>query len=79
MTIDETKSYSATFKTNHGDINIDLFPSQAPVTVNNFVFLARAGFYNDVIFHRVIPSIIKGARYLPIAYLKNFGFKMQSG
>ena len=58
MTIDETKSYSATFKTNHGDINIELFPSQAPVTVNNFVFLARDGFYNDVIFHRVIPDFM---------------------
>ena len=58
MTIDETKSYSATFKTNHGDINIELFPSHAPVTVNNFVFLARDGFYNDVIFHRVIPDFM---------------------
>ena len=58
MTIDENKSYSAIFKTNHGDINIDLFASQAPVTVNNFVFLARDGFYNDVIFHRVIPDFM---------------------
>ena len=58
MTIDETKSYSATFKTNHGDINIELFSSQAPVTVNNFVFLARDSFYNDVIFHRVIPDFM---------------------
>ena len=58
MTIDESKSYSAIFKTNHGDINIDLFVSQAPVTVNNFVFLARDGFYNDVIFHRVIPDFM---------------------
>ena len=58
MTIDESKSYSATLKTNHGDINIDLFASKAPVTVNNFVFLARDGFYNGVIFHRVIPSFM---------------------
>ena len=58
MTIDESKSYSAKFKTNHGDINIDLFASQAPVTVNNFVFLARDGFYDDVIFHRVIPDFM---------------------
>ena len=58
MTIDESKSYSAIFKTNHGDINVDLFVSQAPVTVNNFVFLARDGFYNDVIFHRVIPDFM---------------------
>ena len=58
MTIDESKSYSAKFKTNHGDINIDLFASQAPVTVNNFVFLARDGFYDNVIFHRVIPDFM---------------------
>ncbi len=58
MTIDESKSYSATFKTNHGDISLDLFASQAPVTVNNFVFLARDGFYNNVIFHRVIPGFM---------------------
>ena len=58
MTIDESKSYSATFKTNQGDITIDLFASQAPVTVNNFVFLARDGFYNNVIFHRVIPDFM---------------------
>jgi cyclophilin family peptidyl-prolyl cis-trans isomerase len=58
MTIDDSKSYSATFKTNHGEINIDLFASKAPVTVNNFVFLARDGFYNGVIFHRVIPNFM---------------------
>jgi cyclophilin family peptidyl-prolyl cis-trans isomerase len=58
MTLDDSKSYSATFKTNHGDIEIELFRSQAPVTVNNFVFLARDGFYNDVIFHRVIPNFM---------------------
>ena len=58
MTIDESKSYSAKFKTNHDDINIDLFASQAPVTVNNFVFLARDGFYDNVIFHRVIPDFM---------------------
>jgi len=58
MTLDDSKSYSATFKTNHGDIEIELFRSQAPVTVNNFVFLARDGFYNDVIIHRVIPGFM---------------------
>ena len=58
MTLEESKSYSATFKTNHGDIEIELFRSQAPVTVNNFVFLARDGFFNDVIFHRVIPDFM---------------------
>lgn len=58
MPLDDSKSYSATFKTNHGDIEIELFRSQAPVTVNNFVFLARDGFYNDVIIHRVIPGFM---------------------
>jgi len=58
MTIDESKSYSATFKTNHGEINLELYASKAPVTVNNFVFLARDGFYNGVIFHRVIPGFM---------------------
>ena len=58
MTLDDSKSYSATLKTNHGDIEIELFRSQAPVTVNNFVFLARDDFYNDVIFHRVIPGFM---------------------
>lgn len=58
MSLDDSKSYSATFKTNHGDIEIELFRSQAPVTVNNFVFLARDGFYNDVIIHRVIPGFM---------------------
>ncbi len=58
MTLDDSKSYSATFKTNHGYIEIELFRSQAPVTVNNFVFLARDGFYNDVIIHRVIPGFM---------------------
>lgn len=58
MTLDDSKTYSATFKTNHGDIEIELFRSQAPVTVNNFVFLARDGFYNDVIIHRVIPGFM---------------------
>ena len=58
MTLDDSKSYSATFKTNHGDIEIELFRSQTPVTVNNFVFLARDGFFNDVIIHRVIPDFM---------------------
>jgi len=58
MSIDDSKAYSATFKTNHGDITLELFASKAPVTVNNFVFLARDGFFNGVIFHRVIPRFM---------------------
>lgn len=56
MTIDPNKHYTATFKTQRGDIVVELFASQAPFTVNNFVFLAREGWYNGVTFHRVITG-----------------------
>ena len=58
MTIDPKKSYSATLKTTKGDVVIDLFADKAPKTVNNFVFLAREGFYNGVTFHRVIKNFM---------------------
>ena len=58
MTIDQSKSYTATFKTEKGDIVIELFDDQAPVTVNNFVFLAREGFYDNTTFHRVIANFM---------------------
>ncbi len=58
MTLDDSKSYSATIKTNHGDINVELFSADVPVTVNNFVFLAREGFYKDGQFHRVIKDFM---------------------
>jgi cyclophilin family peptidyl-prolyl cis-trans isomerase len=58
MTIDQNKTYTATIKTNYGDIVVQLFPKEAPVTVNNFVFLARQGFYDGVIFHRVIKDFM---------------------
>lgn len=58
MTIDPAKSYTATIKTNRGDIVIDLFADKAPQTVNNFVFLAQDGFYNGVVFHRVIDNFM---------------------
>lgn len=58
MQIDPEKSYTATFKTDHGDIVVDLFAAQAPITVNNFVFLARDGFYDDTTFHRVINQFM---------------------
>ena len=58
MTIDQNKTYTATIKTNYGDIIIQLLPKEAPVTVNNFIFLARAGFYNGVIFHRVVKGFM---------------------
>lgn len=56
--IDPTKTYSATIETERGDIVLDLFPEHAPATVNNFVFLAREGFYDGLIFHRVIPNFM---------------------
>jgi cyclophilin family peptidyl-prolyl cis-trans isomerase len=58
MEIDPKKTYTATIKTDKGDIVIDLFASRVPNTVNNFVFLARQGFYDDTIFHRVIPDFM---------------------
>jgi cyclophilin family peptidyl-prolyl cis-trans isomerase len=58
MTIDKNKQYTATIKTNYGDIQIQLFPKDAPLTVNNFVFLAREGFYNGVKFHRVVKGFV---------------------
>lgn len=58
MVIDPKKKYSATFSTDNGDIVLELFADKAPRTVNNFVFLAREGFYNGTIFHRVIAEFM---------------------
>ena len=58
MTIDAKKKYTATIHTTKGDIVLDLFASEAPKTVNNFVFLARDGFYNGVKFHRIIKGFM---------------------
>jgi cyclophilin family peptidyl-prolyl cis-trans isomerase len=58
MTIDQNKQYTATIKTNYGDIALELFPKEALLTVNNFVFLARDGFYNSIIFHRVVKGFM---------------------
>jgi cyclophilin family peptidyl-prolyl cis-trans isomerase len=58
MTIDPTKKYSAVIETTEGTINVELFPQDAPHHVNSFIFLAKEGFYNGVIFHRVIPSFM---------------------
>lgn len=58
MTIDQNKQYVATIKTNYGDIVVQLFPKDAPLTVNNFVFLAREGFYDGVKFHRVVKGFV---------------------
>lgn len=58
MTIDKNKEYTATIKTNLGEIKAQLFPQDAPTTVNNFVFLARNGFYDGVKFHRVVKGFV---------------------
>ena len=58
MVIDPSKDYTATIKTNKGTITAKLFADEAPKTVNNFVFLAREGFYDGVVFHRVIPEFM---------------------
>jgi len=58
MELDPKKKYSATLKTDKGDINLELFADKVPQTVNNFVFLARQGFYDGTIFHRVIADFM---------------------
>src|SRR5271166_1215944 len=58
MTIDPKKKYQAILHTEKGDINVNLFADRAPITVNNFVFLARDGFYDGTTFHRVIPDFM---------------------
>ncbi|PKO12994.1 MAG: peptidylprolyl isomerase [Chloroflexi bacterium HGW-Chloroflexi-10] len=58
MTIDTKKKYTATFKTDKGDIVVQLTADKTPKTVNNFVFLAKEGFYDDTIFHRVIKDFM---------------------
>jgi len=58
MAIDSSKRYTAVFKTNHGNMRVTLFADKAPQTVNNFVFLARDGFYDNTTFHRVIPDFM---------------------
>jgi cyclophilin family peptidyl-prolyl cis-trans isomerase len=58
MAIDPQRRYTAKIDTSAGTMTADLFPTEVPNTVNNFVFLAREGFYNGVIFHRVISGFM---------------------
>ena len=58
MTIDPTKTYIATIETDKGKIVTELYPQDAPQTVNNFVFLAKDGFYDGLTFHRVEPGFV---------------------
>ena len=58
MTIDTESSYAATLETSEGTLELDLFAEASPRTVNNFVFLARDGFYDGVVFHRIIEGFM---------------------
>jgi cyclophilin family peptidyl-prolyl cis-trans isomerase len=58
MQIDPKKKYKAHMETNKGTMVIELFSDQTPMTVNNFVFLSREGYYDGVIFHRVIDNFM---------------------
>ena len=63
MVIDVSKTYVAHFHTSRGDFDVSLLAAEAPLTVNNFVFLAGEGFYDGVLFHRVIknpPFMVQG-------------------
>lgn len=58
MQIDAQKTYRVTIETNRGDMVLELYAEHAPKTVNNFVFLAQEGFYDGVVFHRVINDFM---------------------
>jgi cyclophilin family peptidyl-prolyl cis-trans isomerase len=58
MAIDVNKTYTATINTDKGKIVCELFPKDAPQTVNSFVFLARDHFYDGLTFHRVVPDFV---------------------
>ncbi len=61
LTIDQNKKYFATIKMDIGDIRLELFPKDAPQSVNSFVFLARDGYYDGVTFHRVVEGFVAQA------------------
>jgi len=58
MQIETDRTYKAILKTTHGDIELELYPEHAPITVNNFVFLANEQYYDGTIFHRVIANFV---------------------
>lgn len=58
MQIDTNKTYKVEIETDRGNMELELYPEHAPKTVNNFVFLAREGYYDGVVFHRVIDDFV---------------------
>ena len=58
MQIDPAKNYVAHFKTNRGEFDVQLYAKDTPITVNNFVFLSKDGFYDGLLFHRVIADFM---------------------
>jgi len=58
VTVDRAKQYVATLETTKGDIMIELFADKAPLAVNSFIFLAENGWFDDIMFHRVIPGFV---------------------
>ena len=58
MNIDISTKYTAVIKTSMGDMSVDFFTEEAPMTVNNFINLSRDGYYDNVIFHRVISGFM---------------------
>ena len=58
MTIDKNKKYTVTLQTSKGDIAVELFAQETPIAVNNFVFLARDGFYDGTFFHRIVKGFM---------------------
>lgn len=61
MTVDVSKRYQAAIQTEKGEIVLELFPAQAPLAVNSFIFLAQQGWYDGITFHRVIPGLVAQA------------------
>ena len=61
MQLDKNKQYTATVKTDQGDIVVKLYADKAPIAVNSFVFLAKNGWYDGVTFHRVLPDFVAQA------------------
>ena len=58
MQIDPAKTYKVVMDTTKGEIELELYPEHAPITVNNFVFLAKEGYFNNTYFHRVVKGFI---------------------